>query len=243
MNILKNVFLALLVIVSLISCDKEDSDVKNEILDKASINAKWVVEGYSEFNSFEFTESGNYIVIKENTMKSSENNSILFGSYEYDDDKTLVLSDFGTLIISDLGTDIMTFVIKDTSGDITLKANKQQEMDRSEKTDLLCRTWKAISVNDVDVEGTDGEFTVVFSRAGTYFVKYANPVNGVIGGLAKWSWLNSKETEIMYSWELSIGYDDEGTAEIVELTDEILQVLEVFEDGEDELSILVPVVN
>ncbi|PKQ61841.1 hypothetical protein BZG02_14545 [Labilibaculum filiforme] len=243
MNIFKQILLAFLTVVCLVSCDKEDTDEKSEILDRVSINAKWVVEGTSEFKSFEFNESGNYIVIKESTTKSSENNSILFGTYEYDDDKTLILSDLGTIIISDFGTDNITFVVNGTSGDITLNANKQKEMDRSEQTDLFCRTWKMSSLNGVDVAGTDLEMTVVFSRSGTYFVKYVKPVNGIIGGLAKWSWLNTKKTEFVYSWELSIGNEDEGTVEIIEVTSDMLKVLEVFEDGEEELSILVPVAN
>ncbi len=243
MKIFKQTLLAFLAIMCFVSCDKDDSELKNELETKASINAKWVVEGTSEFKSFEFNESGNYIIVKEGTVKSSASNSILFGTYEYDADQTITLSEFGTIKISDYGTDHMNFVVelKDgTEEPVSLKATKKEEMGSSERTDLLCRSWKLIRINDVNVEGTEEEITVLFSKAGTYFVEFVNPNPDVLGGLAEWSWSNSSKTAINYSWTQ---YGEGGTFDIVELTDNSLKILEEFEGEESEMSTLVPLNN
>ncbi|RXQ96268.1 hypothetical protein EO244_05395 [Ancylomarina salipaludis] len=245
MKIFKQTLLILLAFISLVACDKNDGDSTNEIEIKASINAKWVVEGTSEFKSFEFNESGNYIVVMDNTVKSTAGPSILFGTYEYDNNQTVILSDFGTLKLSDLGAENMTFIVELADGtvsDIILKASKKEEMESSEKTDLLCRSWNLISVNGASVEGTEEELTVLFSKGGTYFVEFVNPAAEAEGGLSEWNWSTSNQTNIDYLWN-AYGEEGRGTFEIVELTDRSLKILEDFGDGESELSVLIPLKN
>ena len=63
MRNLKQILLSILVLTFIAACDKDENDPK-ETLEKATISAKWNVDNSSEYESFEFNESGNYIVLK-----------------------------------------------------------------------------------------------------------------------------------------------------------------------------------
>jgi hypothetical protein len=100
MKNLKQIFAAIVVLILIASCDKDKNEPK-ETLDKAANSAKWIVSNSSEYKSFEFNESGNYIVVVNTATKSTNDQIIRFGTYEIIDNKTIVLSDFGTLTISE----------------------------------------------------------------------------------------------------------------------------------------------
>ena len=92
-----------------------------------------------------------------------------------------------------------------------------------------------VSFNGKDVIGTAEGLTVLFSRAGTYFVTN-NSLNNNQGGLASWSWNNSAQTQIYYNW--GQGDETSGYADITELTSNSLVI-----DEDGEISVLEPISN
>ena len=219
---------AIFALTIIISCEKDENNPK-ETLDKETISAKWIVDGTSDYESFEFNKSGNYIVVKNTTTKSTNDQIVLFGTYQIIDNKTIVLSDFGTIKISEINDNLMSFSILLTSNpinEIFINASRQEEMESSTRTELLCRTWEMVTVNGEDVAGTDKELTVLFSAAGTYFVSFANPEDENDGGLAQWKWKDEAETKLLYSWDEVPVWDETDIVEIAELNLNTLKIIE-----------------
>ncbi len=247
---MKNLQLILAVIFALTlitACNKDENETEKTLV-KETISAKWLVNGTSDYESFEFNKSGNYIVVKNNSTKSTNDQIILFGTYEIIDNITIVLSDFGTIKISDIDENLIRFSIQLTNSpdnEIIINASKQEEMENTTKTELLCRTWEMVTVNGEDVTGTEYELSVLFSQAGTYFVEFVNPEEEDDGGLAHWKWKDETETKFLYSWDTPAVWEDENVVEIIELNENTLEILEKFndEDEEDELYVLKPANN
>jgi len=245
MKRLKQILVAMLVVASVVSC-KKDGNETNRSLEKETLSAKWVVDGTSDYKSFEFNESGSYIVVKNSPEKSTDNQMVLFGTYEIVDNETIVLSDFGTMKVTELNDDSIGFSIQLTgnpNSDVIIMAAKQAEMKSSKKTDLLCRTWKLVTDNDENVAGTDQELTVLFSAAGTYYVSFANPSDDNEDGLAQWKWTDETESTFFYSWSDVPVWSEESKVEIIELTKNVLKILEKYDDGDENLYELEPMLN
>ncbi|MFB9054110.1 hypothetical protein ACFFVB_13560 [Formosa undariae] len=242
MKKISQILLTLFVFTLILSCDSSDNGENEftETPEDTTINAKWVVSNSSAYESFEFNESGNYIILKSSEAdRTTEEPNILFGTYSLVDDETVVLSDFGTLFISDIDNSSINFSIALTSNPenlIQIEAAKQTEIEKSTNTDLLCQTWQLVSFNGNDVIGTSEELTVLFSRAGTYFVTNTSPLSDNSGGLAIWSWNNSAQTQIYYNWDQ--GDNTDGLAYITELTSNSLVI-----DEDGEISVLKPLSN
>lgn len=245
-----NKIIAIIFVITFVSCSKEKvTPIEN--LDKTQLSAKWVVSGTGEYESFEFNESGNYIVVKKGSsgarIKSSDQTSlwgtvakdltenansrvqasdpiITFGTYEITNN-TISLSNFGTITVDKLDDNAISFSLQLTgsSNKNTLSASKQAEMTSSTKTNLLCRTWELVTVNGSTVAGTEDELTVLFSKAGTYLVTFRNDTEQ--GGLAQWKWKNSTETEFLYTWTKDV-WSNNDLVTISELTSNSLKMSE-----------------
>lgn len=98
-------------------------------------------------------------------------------------------------------------------------------MESSSNTDMLCKTWDLVTMNGEPVDGTDMELTVLFSRAGTYFVNYANDGYDE-ARVAQWKWKNTEETELYYSWEEVPNWETAAYVIISELTSTYLEIVE-----------------
>lgn len=224
--------ITLLLFLSLItmSCSSNE-EVPNNKIKKETISSKWEIEN-SNYKSFEFNKDGNYIVVKNasaSKSKSQKNEeNILLGEYEIIDDKTINLIDFGQIIISNIDETKMDFTIVDnkTTTTIEVSSTKIEKISSSTNTDLLCRSWKMTEVNGEDVVGTKYELTVIFSQAGTYFVELTNPTPDTEGGLAEWKWKNTSEDKMCYSWENEPNCDVDTSVSIVELTENVLVIVE-----------------
>ncbi|MHA7943746.1 hypothetical protein ACJOV8_011795 [Formosa sp. 3Alg 14/1] len=236
------ILLTVFVFALIIGCDSSDNGENDltETTEDTTINAKWVVTNASTYESFEFNESGNYIILKTSEdQRTTEEPNILFGTYSLIDDDTIVLSDFGTLIISNIDENSIQFALALASAPeqtIQIEASKQLEIEKSTNTDLLCQTWQLVSFNGENVIGTTEALTVLFSRAGTYFVTNTSPLSSNQGGLASWSWNNSAQTQIYYNW--GQGNETSGYADITELTSNSLVI-----DEDGEISVLTPISN
>lgn len=238
----------------LASCDKEEDAKPTAEINESTISAKWVVNDSEEYTSFEFNESGNYIIVKKSATSGGRsrssapnffNNSashpgsagrfqntektIYFGTYEIAGNQTITLSDFGTITVKRLDDNSINFSLEIPGADdnVLINASKQNEIETSTNTILLCRTWQLVSFNGESVSGSEMDLTVLFSQAGTYFVSYPDGSNVDAGGLAQWRWNNSEETQLQYTWELDVWY--EGSVVDIEVT---FDSLSIFEDGD-----------
>ena len=235
----------ILCVIFAITCIAGCSSNENDTIEtpvNTTINAKWTVNNSTEYKSFEFNDSGNYIITKnaadaKKTTTTNEIKTIFFGTYIFIDDNTLELSDFGTLTIDNMDEKAIHFTLKlnnNTNTETFIEADREEEITNSTNTELLCRTWQLISIDGQNVLGTDEELTVLFSRAGTYFVTNNNPLEE--GGLAEWNWTDSTQTFLEYSWNKGLGSD--GIVEVSNLTSTSLTITE---DGE--IFILEPISN
>ena len=155
---------------SLVSCVKDNGDNGGVVVvTPETISAKWLVEGESNYESFEFTQSGNYIVIEQGFRFTS--GGVHFGTYDIDGN-VLKMHGFGELTADDLKSGSFNFTLKLDSDTKTvlLMAIKQPEMANTTKTDLLCRTW--VTVNETIPELDEGydyiekDIVVLFSKSG-----------------------------------------------------------------------------
>jgi hypothetical protein len=192
----KLILAAIFALAWLASCDKNENEPEVS-LEKATISAKWIGTSSGEYKSFEFNESGNYIIVKNSTTKSLNDQIILFGNYEIFDNSTIVLSDFGTLTVSGINENSISFSIQLTSNpeiEIVIQASKHEEMGNSAKTELLCQSWELVSL--------DGEAMtnciVLFSKAGTYLVNAVVDVEKK-SGLGTWTWCNPEESKLAFT--------------------------------------------
>jgi len=213
----------LIMILSVIGACKKDDKNSTVTLDIETLSAKWLVSGSSEYSSFEFNKSGNYIVIKN---ANTSNQEIKFGKYTISE-STIILTGYGTIIVSEIKENTITFIFKtniDPDTEININADKQDEMESTSNTDLLCKTWELVTENGEPVEGTDMELTVLFSKAGTYFVTYINVSDA--SNVAQWKWKNAEETELYYSWEEVPNWETASYVMITELTSTSLIITE-----------------
>lgn len=216
---------------------KVDTPVEPEpaSVDRETLSAKWEVsDSDNPYISFEFNESGSYIVLEKGSTKSTADTIIHFGQYTISHD-TIILGDFGTLKVVELGSDVFWFSITTCfSGKKTeVSTKKAAEMAGSARTDLLCKTWNIKYYGDDVVLGT-----VLFSKAGTYFVHYYDDEEG---GLAQWRWKDSNEKELLYTWDWNNwNSESSGIVTINMLTKNYLKVTEAFEDGTADVWELTP---
>ncbi|HBH47160.1 MAG TPA: hypothetical protein DDX98_00880 [Bacteroidales bacterium] len=233
--------LQLLLLVALMfgftACENESDDNNSGgdlTVNAETISAKWLItEASSEYKSIEFNESGNYILQMEDGMKSTEDLIVLFGTYIILDDNIIQLSDFGTITINSLDNNSISITISPAGGsEVTIEADKADDIigSSSSRTDLLCRSWEMVAIDGEPVTGTEFELTVIFSKAGTYFVEYANPVYGDEGGLAQWQWKDSDEEMFCYSWDGAPTCTGENEVTITELTSVKLVIIEYLYD-------------
>lgn len=244
MKKLNLIFTTLLLLFVSFSCSSDDEPQieppqpekpKVEVTAK-KLNAKWLLsDPRTKFTSFEFNESGSYIVEESVTVDGKESTRLHYGSYELVDNM-IGLIDFANITVVELTDDELQFgmvMAKSTEKPLPFIAKRKVEMASTDRTDLLCRTWKVDKLNGLDVAGTEDESIMLFSKAGTYFVTTPDPEDG---GLAQWRWKAGSDEKIMeYTWDKIFDGDESGEVTIEELTKDYLRVHEVFVDGEDEI--------
>jgi hypothetical protein len=227
---MKHICFILWIFLALASCNENDN---HRSIDKNSICARWLVAGTSDYVSFEFNESGNFLVVKRATAKPDQGKTTLFGTYSLPDKQTIELTGLGTVNSSSIDDRNFSFKFSPSSGsacETSIQTTKSAVIAKSKKTTLLCRTWEMVSINNKSVKGSGSEATVLFTDAGTYYIDFANPGEENEDGLANWCWKDSHETILCYSWDGETPTcDDESQVKIIELTNNVL-IME--EDGE-----------
>jgi len=190
---LKIAALLLMVISTFVSCKKDKDELT---ISKSSLSGKWDISAAgSQYSSFEFNESGNYIVTQNVAKKSANGLEIIFGDFKIIDETNVQLVNFGNIKITAISDTQITFELTVTGSTtpVTITAIKAEEMDLSSKTKLFCRTWTVVKWDDETLE--PGGIVFYFSAAGTYLVRAEGE------GVSTWKWKDASETYICYSWE------------------------------------------
>ncbi len=203
---MKNLKLFLAVIIFsfiVLACEKDKNEEQNDVTITAeSVSAKWDVSNAAAYESFEFNQSGSYIVVESSSAKSTSAGDYHYGNYTITGDATMDLEGFGTITVTSLSETGIEFSLKpdsDPDNEMTITAAKSDEMPSSINTSLLCRTWELISIDDIPASEQGLEIIVLFSEAGTYLVTHLNDPDA--GGLAQWQWKDPSEEILCYSWE------------------------------------------
>ena len=224
------------IIFLVVGCKKETSDVTSTITTK-NISAKWQLNN-PDYNSIEFNESGNYIVLKNaNNLEGNkitqasnvDDPSVVFGSYKIINSTTLELANYGTININSLTASNLNFkLVLLNKKEITFTSTKATSViPSSTKTDLLTKTWSLYKISALNNGITDTSFnkyvgllTVLFSQYGTYFVHQFEDFSN------NWRWKNAEETQLYYSSENLTDWTKANYVEITELTDSHLIITE-----------------
>ena len=209
-----------LALVFIVSCDNGGNSL-TENLKKELISAKWNVNGSGSYTSFEFNMDGNYIAVKNTSLPSSapaqgmekndiapknvvtkstdDNTTVFFGTYRIIDDTTIELSGLGTLKVSKLNNNSISFTI---NGEEVNASKQARVITASTKTELLCRTWKLVSLDGVEVGNSNldvTEYTILFSDASTFFVNARQKNGEHITVLGRWMWCNQDQNQLAFT--------------------------------------------
>jgi len=158
---------------------------------RLTISEKWIVEPGNRFESFEFNQDSNFIVVERQDGASP---NVHFGEYVMPRPDLIDMIDFGVLRIESRdGEDIsFSFVsINEPETSIVLSAVREAPMPRTPETDLFARTWRVVNSNREDVIGA----IVLFSINGTYLVSRPDGVSFI----SHWRWYNEDHEEFEYS--------------------------------------------
>ncbi|MDH6307254.1 hypothetical protein M2451_000403 [Dysgonomonas sp. PFB1-18] len=244
MKNLSKILVLFLFTAFLFSCSNDDDNNQGDdtidptLAEVVTDDSKWIsISSDSRILSLEFNSSGNYIAVENTLAKSTNGQQIRFGTYTRKDASTISLSGLGTVKVSSIinNTATMEITLTGSSTPIIFRGVKLAEMASTTKTDMLCQTWEIVKYNGESAVGTEFDaMTVLFSKAGTYFVTAPNGGDDM-GGLAEWKWKpDTNETEFLYTWNGSFEGDYAGSfATINELTATYLKITEVFEDEDD----------
>jgi hypothetical protein len=224
---MKNMYLPLLGMVLLFSfssCVLEEEIDTNEI-DVETISARWVVSGSSQpFESFEFFDDNQYMVVMNQPLKSSAQAVQLFGTYEIISSQKIRLSDFGTITFRMVNSkDAVLDVKLDDDSEVSMEVYKAERISGTDKTKLLCRVWKREPYESSSFL-KDYELKILFSHSGTYFISLKDPDDNRFGTLNFWKWKDAEETTICYSPNTPVDCNGEYEMEIVELKTNLLKV-------------------
>ncbi|MBB3701272.1 hypothetical protein KMW28_03580 [Flammeovirga yaeyamensis] len=236
MKTLKLFCLAIISLIVFSSCDNDETSPSDQGLVPGTISAKWEINNRSEFTSFEFNESGSYIIRQTIAPADYVEDVLYFGQYEIIDEETIDLHGYGILSNVQLSNNEISFTLRQTNSetDIELVASKAEEMESTQRTSLLCKTWKLVSIDGQSIVGTEMDLTVLFSKAGTYLVQFKYSSEDFEGGLAHWRWANKNEEQIQYDWQETPDWESPGLVDIRNLTSNSLTIVE--EDMVYELS-------
>ena len=233
MSQLKQIIIAIFIVISFSSCYKEDNNPVKE-----SVNNKWIIENSTEYKSIEFDDNKNYIIIKNKistTSKVSEPEEIfVLGTYEILDTDIFLLSDFGTIKFDNTDPNHIKFSVKFEGSDTytyELNVTKAAEFVSTPQTDLLCQnTWKF--AKKIPIKDTIS--LINFSKAGTCFTNFtiSSQNSGFITELGKWKWQDKEETKIIITQianpEWIIDKDGEVELEVTKLNTTRLELKEIY---------------
>jgi hypothetical protein len=224
------------------SCSKADDDDGDS--GESSFVGKWTVSSPSaEYGSFEFTGDKKYIITQRTTTPPSRSANtrsastrsdvyiiIIFGDISSltgsGNEYTLNLSEFGTITIH-IGSNGTATV---TVNGETYTTKKENEVEVSDKTELLCHTWENTLFNGyitlpgdkVEIYTSDMiEGTITFAKSGTCYSygkwydwsdehgNYDPNYTYEKSGYGTWRWNNKEQTEVYIPFEEEYEYESD----------------------------------
>lgn len=228
-SIFKILFFAL-VLISFSACSKSEESEENPLtgdnnpVTADNISAKWLLSDTTNtYQSIEFNESGNYIVIMnqniaKNAYLKSESLYFQYGVYKIGINDTIFLSDFGKIAVKKCDSTNISFALFPNSEakGFDMAGVRSKEIAKDTNTDLLCRTWTLKEEYENEEKVESDSLDVVFYKSGTYFVY--NYTDSRSGGLAEWRWETTGQRQIRYTWDGTWDGGESGVNIVVELT-------------------------
>lgn len=166
---------------------------------------------------------------------TSSDSVIIFGTYEILDNQTLSLSNFGTISVTKINGSAISFKVQlfsDTENVFTIEANKQEVYEKTERTELLCRTWELVSVGGYEVS----DFTVLFSKSGTYFLSLIFDGER-ISATGTWVWCDSEETKLAFAIDCNLDCESQNVIKEIQLTEDSFIGVDM-ENGEPQTMVM-----
>lgn len=166
--------------VGFISCSSDDEEDSGSLSTPAykDVSALYrVTDGNTLFTSFEFSESGNYVIVKRTGYKSREKSAtraaglmvspwyeemtrstsysnIITGKYTKKGDNVYELEGFGTITVtSDSNGQYSLEIAESGETPYTLTAERKEQYAGSARTNKLCRTWRISNIR-MQLKGT-----------------------------------------------------------------------------------------
>lgn len=157
-----------------------------------------VTDRSSQYESVEFTASGNYIITKKEgtrapqqiaavrrsmimalpqvkgfTRSYSEYDDIIYGTYSVKGD-TYVLDGFGEIVVNGGGSNAVSLDITTKDGrTVTVGAQMENQYSSSSQTNKLCRTWKLVKFGMKVVEDGKTQYDKTFNSYASFVRAWA----------------------------------------------------------------------
>ena len=146
--------------------------------------------------------------------RATESDNYIYGTFTDLGNGRYQLEDFGTITLTSDAAGQVTGIEVESNryGDASLEVEKEPVMSDDALTNALCRTWCIQSVREVYTDLETGEkyeetvdptqdpdygYEAMFSKAGTYLVKY---IDGTLD-MARWKWRSQTDASFYYTWE------------------------------------------
>ncbi|WP_345026582.1 hypothetical protein [Ravibacter arvi] len=175
----------------------DDQSHKVEKL-KKEIVGEWTFRQASarangQITTLEFLDNSRFVVEK--------GDSAISDTYEVANARTISLNNLGEVRDFEANGERAGFVLSTSEGDITVDADKTEELKKENRTKLLSRRWRLLRVEDaVDSLGMIYKAYITFTQSGTYLQESFNNVNSVNPSTLKfkWKWDPKDENRIQY---------------------------------------------
>jgi len=244
----KQILVLLLVMCAFISCEKADDEPEQMNEDNLeNILGKWMVSNSPIYKSFEFTDRGVCIIVEKSMAKSVNDEIVNVGTYDLDDlgiGLIILLETGDTRILDDilLTPESASFTVTDpTDPDnaVMVQTEIVEEMEDTERTQLLARSWvlSRTTWNDIS-EGITEDVVfpggyrgiVALSISGTYttFISYNNAEERHYGN---WMWVDNTET-VIWEWTNDQSFGEAQQLTITALSQDLMVILATTPEGD-----------
>ncbi len=213
-------------VLIIIVCSCTGIDIKNStntsystsLLDR--IIGKWnVTDMNSSYNSFEFNNVGNDLILVNITTSKTSILESHFGTYHLSN-QSIALTVYGLIKLTAVDNDSIHFTFTPaykSDSIIKIKAVRFVKFPVTVKTELLSRTWQIDSLNGNCLKDSSFISNVFFSNSGTYYAQFKNSTS-TRNVIAQWTPRDDSYTRLCYSLKGEPVCDGINEIKITELT-------------------------
>lgn len=238
------ILMAMLVFVSCEKADDEPEQMNEETV--GNIVGKWEVNNSTIYESFEFTNNGVCIMVENSAGKSVNGQTIKAGTYDLDDLGLgiILLFEMNDSRVLDnilLTPESASFTVTNPANpgnSVAVQSDRAEEMEGSERTELIAKSWIVVSTTIIDDEGVSQTFQLlennirmIFSMTyyGT-FSSYSFQNGEEEQGFGNWMWTDNTETA-MKTWLNDESFGDADLITIDNLTENSLIISALQTNG------------